>query len=83
MPAFYLLSGKLVVSNLRLIWHSMAMPRVNLCKCSTSSSHQIYVFYVEFCLPILWQYLVFFTWLQNEKGKKADKLRRSLIKDPY
>ena len=25
--------GRLLVTNLRLIWHSQSMPRVNLCKC--------------------------------------------------
>ena len=30
--------GKMIVTNLRIIWHSMAMPRVNLCKHSITSS---------------------------------------------
>lgn len=28
----YTISGRLIVTNLRIIWHSMALPKVNLCK---------------------------------------------------
>lgn len=28
----YIFVGRLLVTNLRIIWHSLALPRVNLCK---------------------------------------------------
>lgn len=27
--------GRILVTNLRIIWHSQTMPRVSLCKCSS------------------------------------------------
>jgi len=35
---FFMFIGRLLVTNLRLIWHSQTMPRINLCKLTKLST---------------------------------------------